>query len=52
MQKDINQVVFTARLTADPELRETPSGNSVSTLRVAIGRPTGKDGEDRRRRLL
>ena len=47
MQKDINQVVFTARLTKDPELRETPSGNSVATLRVAIGRPDGKDGQDR-----
>ncbi len=47
MQKDINQVVFTARLTKDPELRETPAGNSVATLRVAIGRPGGKDGQDR-----
>ncbi len=46
--KDINQAVFTARLTRDPELRETPSGNSVSTMRVAIGRPNGKDGEDRK----
>lgn len=46
--KDINQVVFTARLTRDPELRTTPSGSSVSTMRVAIGRPAGKDGEDRK----
>jgi single-strand DNA-binding protein len=48
MQKDINQVVFTARLTRDPELRTTPQGASVSTLRVAIGRPNGKDGSDRK----
>ena len=48
MQKDINQVVATARLTKDPELRTTGSGNSVATLRVAIGRPPGKDGEDRK----
>jgi single-strand DNA-binding protein len=48
MQKDINQVVFTARLTRDPELRTTPQGASVSTMRVAIGRPNGKDGEDRK----
>jgi single-strand DNA-binding protein len=48
MPKDINQVVVTARLTKDPELRETGSGSKVSTLRVAIGRPPGKDGEDRK----
>lgn len=48
MPKDINQVVATARLTKDPELRTTGSGNSVATLRVAIGRPAGKDGEDRK----
>ncbi|MFN8163793.1 MAG: single-stranded DNA-binding protein [Solirubrobacterales bacterium] len=37
--QDINQVALTARLTVDPELRSTPSGTSVATLRVAIQRP-------------
>lgn len=45
--QDINSVTFTGRLTADPELRSTGSGHSVSRLRVAIQRPTGKDGSDR-----
>ena len=45
--QDINSVTFTARLTKDPELRSTSSGKSVSTLRVAIQRPGGKDGSDR-----
>jgi single-strand DNA-binding protein len=37
--QDINQVALTARLTLDPELRSTPDGTSVATLRVAIQRP-------------
>jgi single-strand DNA-binding protein len=40
---DINTVAFTARLTADPELRSMGSGRSVSTLRVAIQR-SGEQG--------
>ena len=48
MPKDINQVVITARLTKDPELREIGTGSKVATLRVAIGRPPGKDGADRK----
>lgn len=44
---DINSVNFTARLTKDPELRTTRSEHSVTTLRVAIGRPNSRDGEDR-----
>jgi single-strand DNA-binding protein len=48
MPKDINQVVATARLTKDPELRTVGSGAKVATLRVAIGRPPGKDGSDRK----
>jgi single-strand DNA-binding protein len=43
--QDINSVVFTGRLTADPELRCTASGRSVSRLRVAIQRAGG--GRDR-----
>jgi len=32
---DINRVVLVGRLTQDPELRELPSGQSVSNLRIA-----------------
>jgi single-strand DNA-binding protein len=32
---NINRVVLVGRLTQDPELRELPSGNSVSNLRIA-----------------
>ena len=32
---NINRVVLTGNLTADPELRSLPSGNSVCSLRVA-----------------
>jgi single-strand DNA-binding protein len=38
---------FTGRLTVDPELRSTGSRRSVSRLRVAIQRPSGKGGSDR-----
>lgn len=41
--QDVNTVTITARLTRDPELRTTNAGHTVSTLRVAIGRPGGKD---------
>lgn len=45
--QDMNVVTLTARLTKDPELRQTRSEHSVSTLRVAIQRPSRKGGEDR-----
>jgi single-strand DNA-binding protein len=45
--QDMNVVTLTARLTRDPELRQTRSEHSVSTLRVAIQRPSTRDGEDR-----
>ncbi len=32
---NINRVVLTGNLTADPELRSLPSGNSVCSLRIA-----------------
>lgn len=32
---NINRVVMTGNLTADPELRTTPSGTSVCSLRIA-----------------
>lgn len=33
---NINRVVLTGNLTADPELRSTPSGTSVTRLRLAV----------------
>ncbi len=45
---DYNKVILLGRLTRDPELRRTPSGMSVTTLRVASGRKfKTKTGEER-----
>jgi single-strand DNA-binding protein len=33
---NINRVVLTGNLTRDPELRNTPSGTSVCSLRIAV----------------
>ena len=44
---NINRVVLTGNLTADPELRSLPSGTSVCSLRVACNtrRKNGATGE-------
>lgn len=42
----INTVVLMGRLTADPELRTTTSGNSVTSFTVAVDR-NYKQGEER-----
>jgi len=45
---EVNKVFLSGRLTQDPELRFTPSGIAVTTLRMAVNttfRP--KDGEKR-----
>ena len=44
---DMNAVAMTCRLTHDPTLRRTPGGHPVTTMRVAIQRRRGSDGEDR-----
>ena len=36
MSKDISRVTLTCRLTRDVELRHTPGGTAVTTLRVAF----------------
>ena len=42
----INNVVLMGRLTADPELRQTPSGVSTCQITVAVNRGyTSQDGE-------
>ena len=44
-KKMINRVILMGRLTADPELKQTPSGVSVCRLSIAVNRPKPKDGE-------
>lgn len=41
---DLNRVVLIGRLTKDPELRFTPEGVPVATLRIAVNRMRKKDG--------
>lgn len=41
-----NTVILTGRLTADPELKATSSGVSVTSFRVAVGRRF-KQGEEK-----
>lgn len=43
---NINQFFGTGNLTRDPELRTTPSGKSVGTLRIAMNRGKNKEGAD------
>ena len=43
----LNCAVIMGRLTADPELRQTPSGVSVTRFTVAVDRGYVKAGEER-----
>jgi single-strand DNA-binding protein len=46
MSKSINQVILMGNLTRDPELRTTPSGQSVCSFSVAVNRSwQGQDGQ-------
>ncbi|MDR1260787.1 MAG: single-stranded DNA-binding protein [Oscillospiraceae bacterium] len=41
-----SKVIVMGRLTADPELRQTPNGVSVASFRIAVNRPfASKNGE-------
>lgn len=42
---NFNKVIIGGRLTADPELKTTPSGISVVSFTVAVNRRMSKDGE-------
>ena len=42
----LNRITMTGRLVADPELRRTQSGVSVTSFRIANDRDYGK-GEER-----
>ena len=42
----MNRAILVGRLTADPELKQTPNGISVCTFSIAINRPySSKSGE-------
>lgn len=41
-----NKVILVGNLTADPELRQTQSGASVSTFTIAVNRKYNKDGNN------
>ena len=43
----LNLVVLQGRLVADPELRQTPQGTSVATVRIACDRSFSRQGEQR-----
>ena len=42
---NFNKVILGGRLTADPELKSTPSGVSVTTFSLAVNRQYSKDKE-------
>lgn len=41
---NLNKVVLAGRLTADPELKQTPSGASVCSFTLAVNRKYSKEG--------
>ena len=43
---NLNKVILGGRLTADPELKTTPSGVSVCQFNLAVNRKYSKEGED------
>lgn len=48
MARSFNQVILMGNLTRDPELRQTPSGQSVCSFSLALNRSwRGQDGEQK-----
>ena len=50
MSLNLNKVVLTGRMTADPELKQTPSGVSVLSFSIAVNRnyvPKGSEQGER-----
>ena len=41
-----NKVIMIGRLTADPELRTTPNGVSVASVRIAVNRSYDREKTD------
>ena len=44
---NFNKVILGGRLTAEPELKQTPNGIPVTTFSIAVNRRTAKAGEQR-----
>lgn len=44
----MNKAILVGRLTADPELKSTPSGLNVCSFTVAVDRRFVKEGEERK----
>ena len=47
-----NRIILIGRLVADPELRQTPSGASVCSFRIAVQRPFASNGGERQTDVL
>lgn len=45
MAGSYNHIVLVGRLVADPELRQTQQGVPVTSFRIAVDRPRGRDGD-------
>lgn len=45
MSLNLNKSILAGRLTADPELKQTPSGLSVTSFSIAVDRKVAKDAE-------
>lgn len=45
MAGSYNRIILVGRLVADPELRQTQQGVPVTSFRIAVDRPRGRDGE-------
>lgn len=43
----LNKAILMGRLTAEPELRKTPNGVSVTSFTLAVDRGYAKQGEDK-----
>lgn len=41
----LNKAILMGRLVADPELRRTPNGNSVTSFTLAVNRSYNRNGE-------
>ncbi len=44
---DLNQVIIMGRLTEDPELRQTPSGDFACSFTIACNRRKDRDGNEK-----
>lgn len=49
---NLNKVIFCGRLSADVELKTTPSGQNVAAFTVAINRPRAKDSAEQKADFL